>query len=49
MLPKIKSMVAMGTPEFGFVSQTTMQVKEIGADFTFDLRSFFTVVEVKEF
>jgi len=49
MFPKKKRMVAMGAPEFRFVSKTTMKVKETVTDFAFDLRTFFTVVEVKIF
>jgi hypothetical protein len=47
MFPKVKRMVAMGTPEFSFVDKTGMKVKETVTDFAFDLRSFFTVVEVE--
>ncbi len=49
MLPKIKRMIAMGTPEFRFVGKTMMKVKEIVTDFAFDLRTFFAIVEVKIF
>jgi len=40
-------MVAMRAPEFCFVSQAAMEVKKTVTDFTFDLRPFFTVVEVE--
>ncbi len=42
-------MVAMGAAEFSFVSETTMKVKETVADFAFNLRASFPVVEVKIF
>jgi len=42
-------MIALWAPEFSFVSKAAMKVKQFGTNFTFDLRSFFTVVEVKEF
>ena len=47
MFPKVKRMVAMGTPEFSFVDKTAMKFKETVTDFAFDLRSLFTVVEVE--
>lgn len=47
MFPKVKGVVAVGAPEFGFASKAAMQVKETVADFAFDLRSFYTVVEVE--
>lgn len=49
MFPKVERIVAMGAPEFGFVSQAAMEVEETIADFTFDLRAFYSVVEVKIF
>jgi hypothetical protein len=49
MFPEIKRGVAMRTPEFCYVSKTTMKIKKKIADFAFDLRAFFAVVEVKIF
>ena len=49
MFPEIKCGVAMRAPEFSFVSKAKMKVKQLRADFTFDLRAFFAVVEVKIF
>ena len=47
MFPKVKRMVAMGTPEFSFADKTAMEFKETVTDFAFDLRSLFTIVEVE--
>ena len=49
MFPKIKRMVTMGTPEFSFAQKTAMKFKQAIADFAFDLRAFFTVVEIQIF
>jgi len=49
MFPKVERRVAMRAPEFCFVSQAAMKVKETIADFAFDLRTFSTVVEVEIF
>jgi len=49
MFPEIKRGVTLRTPKFSFVSKTAMKVEKEVADFTFDLRTFFTVVEVKIF
>ena len=47
MFPEIKGAVAMRAPEFCFVSEAAMKVKETIADFAFELRTFFAVVEVE--
>jgi len=47
MFPKVKRMIAVGTPEFSFANKTGMKVKETVTDFAFDLRSFFAIVEVE--
>jgi len=47
MFPEIKRRVAVRAPEFSWLSNTAMKVKKKITDFAFDLRAFFTVVEVK--
>jgi hypothetical protein len=42
-------MAAMWTPEFSFVSKPVVKVKQARTDFTFNLRSFLAVVEIKKF
>jgi len=46
MLPKKQGMVTVRAPEFSFVCKTVMKIEEFTADFTFDLRTFFPIVEV---
>jgi len=47
MFPKIKRVVAVRAPEFSFVNKAAMKLKEGVTDFAFNLRAFFTVVEVE--
>ena len=49
MFPEVKGVLAMGAEEFGLTGMPRMDGKKMRADFTKDLRAFFTVVEVQEF